>query len=343
MFRYGFRGRVYDWFANYLADRRQYVVVNGLASTIQSITHGVPQGSILGTLSFLLYINDLPNVLKNVEFVIYADNTTVLMPANYKPTKANVRRVQNNLDDIMHWFVVNRLLVNVVKTHAMFSVKEQHEMPALTINNTAVLYPASVRFFGCHIDPQLKWNLHAESVCTRLSRGVAILRACHNLFPKTVKLANHNALVSSYLAYCITAWGNACTAYVNPIIVLQKRAIRLVSNADRLAHTAPLASNLCVLLFDDIYKVRCLSLLFNIMHRYIELPLSCEIVHVNDTTEHFLRNANDFASIGCRLSIRQSSFVFAPLLFWKDLPNDIRCMIRLKQFTVACKNMCLAT
>jgi hypothetical protein len=79
------------------------------------------------------------------------------------------------------------------------------------------------------------------------------------------------------------------------------------------------------------------------MHKYIELPLSCEIVHVNDTTEHFLRNANDFASIGCRLSIRQSSFVFASLSFWKELPNDIRCMMRLKQFTVACKNMCLAT
>jgi hypothetical protein len=151
----------------------------------------------LGTLLFFLYINDLPDVLQNVEFVIYADDTTVLMPANYKPTEANVTRVQNNLD-VMHWFVVNRLLVNVAKTHAMlFSVKEQLEMPGLTINNTAVLYPASVRFLGCHIDPQLKWNLHAESVCTRLSRGVAILRTCHNLFPKTVKLAIYNALASS--------------------------------------------------------------------------------------------------------------------------------------------------
>jgi hypothetical protein len=90
-------------------------------------------------------------------------------------------------------------------------------------------------------------------------------------------------------------------------------------------------------------KVRCLSLLSNIMHKYIELPLPCEIVHVNDTTEHFLRSANDFASIGCLLLIRQSSFVFASLSFWKELPNDIRCMVRLKQFTVACKNMYLAT
>jgi hypothetical protein len=78
-----------------------------------------------------VYINNLPDVLQSVEFVINADDTTVLMPVNYKPTEANVRSMQNNLDDIMHWFVVNHLLVNVTMTHAMlFSVKEHPAVPS---------------------------------------------------------------------------------------------------------------------------------------------------------------------------------------------------------------------
>ena len=125
------------------------------------ISHCVLQGSILGSLLFLIYINDLPNVK------LYADETSVLIPVH--DIIRDVNYIQSCLDLISHWFCINRLVLNISISHIMlFSLIKHIDYPIITINNVTVDYVNSVKFLGCYIDDKLKWDVHKYSMCVRI-------------------------------------------------------------------------------------------------------------------------------------------------------------------------------
>ena len=114
---YGFRGKALDWFGSYLSNRKQYVIYNNEKSTMEKITCGVPQGSILGPLLFILYVNDIVSTSSVLEFVLFADDTTILYSHEDLASKIDV--VNNELKEVTNWFKANRLSVNAKKTNYM--------------------------------------------------------------------------------------------------------------------------------------------------------------------------------------------------------------------------------
>jgi retron-type reverse transcriptase len=147
LFMYGIRGVALDWFSSYLTNRRQYVILNGSSSNLASVSHGIPQGSILGPLLFLIYINDLPKVAPEAHFILFADDTTVLLPINNKAMD-NHSVPQNVVNKIALWFNNNRLRLNIIKTHAMlFSLaKIKIDCPVLKLQDTLIAYPSTIKF-----------------------------------------------------------------------------------------------------------------------------------------------------------------------------------------------------
>ena len=155
---YGIRGIALDWFKSYLAGRKQYVTYNGTSSSTKVIKCGVPQGSILGPLLFLLYINDLPNVCKSTNPVLYAGDTNLFI--NGKNLMELQTTSNSELAEISTWLKINKLSLNVKKTHHMIFTHKRKIQPsvALSIEGHPIDEVDNTNFLGVYLDNEINWK-----------------------------------------------------------------------------------------------------------------------------------------------------------------------------------------
>ena len=163
---YGIRDSYFNWFNSYLSNRKQYVFLNGESSQLRNITCGVPQGSVLGPLLFLIYINDLPNISKILNFYLFADDTNIYFEAE---TPEKLER------ELHTWLIVNRLSLNIDKTN--FVVFHPYNKPlkhniTLKIHKKAITQKNSVKYLGIMIDSGLIWQVHIDTLSKKLSRSI---------------------------------------------------------------------------------------------------------------------------------------------------------------------------
>jgi retron-type reverse transcriptase len=155
LYSYGIRGLAYDYIKSYLSNRLQYVETHGMSSSLLSITCGVPQGSILGPILFLLYINDISACTKLLKLFLFADDTTILYSS--KDINELIKTMNKELETISDWFKLNKLSLNTAKTNYMIfkPIKNEIIHPNLLLNETAVVRVHSTRFLGVEIDEKL--------------------------------------------------------------------------------------------------------------------------------------------------------------------------------------------
>ena len=255
---------------SYLENRKQYVQFDTCTSDMKSIRNGVPQGSILGPLLFLIYINDFPNSSKLFNFLMYADDTTLFCCLE-DITSDNKELVLNNELQCVHsWLKANRLSLNVKKTKYMLFRKQKRSGIRelnLRISNDAIQSVNDFNFLGLHINSKLSWDTHTNVISKRMSRAVGIIKKLQFVFPKTILLTIYNALILPHINYCLLSWGTASA--VKTIFLIQKRAIRAISSAGYNAHTEPLFKLYNVLKVEDIYNYRLLVLYYNLKHKNV--------------------------------------------------------------------------
>ena len=172
---YGVRGVPLQWFDSYLSDRKQYVSVNGSTSDELTITHGVPQGSVLGPLLFLLFINDLPSVSKVLTFYLFADDTNIYFESD---DLVHMQKVVNReLRKVRKWLEANRLALNIDKTNFIIFHSPQHKLTdhiVLKIGNKKIKRESYVRFLGVLLDSNLSWNFHLSELSKKLARTAGL-------------------------------------------------------------------------------------------------------------------------------------------------------------------------
>jgi hypothetical protein len=261
---YGVRGVALDWFKNYLCGRKQYCTVNSTISDTMQITCGVPQGSILGPLLFLVYINDIQTVIKQGKPILFADDTNIIYSHENLDNLCSI--VNSELEIITNWFLANRLSVNASKTkYILFHTPNRQNLANTTpikISGQALERVQSIKFLGVLIHEHLSWKAHLDEKANRVARSIGVLYRLKHQLPDYTLLTLYNSLISPHFHYAITAWGNSQQQYVKRLEILQKKAIRCVTNSRYNCHTNPLFFRLRLLKIKDIYKLSCCKLCY---------------------------------------------------------------------------------
>ena len=175
LYKYGIRGSAHNWFHSYLHNRTRQVECVGVLSSTKSILSGVPQGSILGPLLFLMYVNDLPTSLNGGQALMFADDTTLLFSSRSYDSLFNM--ANSNLENVQEWLIANKLFLNVAKTkYIVFHTPHGREPPcdaSSRIRNKAIAKSTSVKFLGIVIQEHSCWKEHMESIIQKVRASIA--------------------------------------------------------------------------------------------------------------------------------------------------------------------------
>ena len=218
---------------SYLHGRFQFVDFNSTSSSLLPMDIGVPQSRILGPLLYILYLNDIFRASEFFDFILYADDTTLLStPAIFKMNNSQgVTTVNLELNKIYTWLSENRLSLNVSKTNCMIfcnhsKLSSKLCRPKLFINGIEVEYVAKFNFLGILIDETLSWKCHVAYIHKKILSVSGILNKMKYCLPVYVKRYIYSALVNCHLNYGILLWGHASQSQLNLLLKDQKRAVR---------------------------------------------------------------------------------------------------------------------
>ena len=257
---YGIRGRALEWFRSYLSDRQQYVYLNHCESTYKYTSCGVPQGSLLGPLLFLCYINDIAHSSKLLTFILFADDSTVLF--SHKDPNILVEIVNNELIHLNNWTQANKLSLNLQKTHYMLFSNSLDNLPGqIVFNQTPIDRVHSAKFLGLFIDDHLNWNTHLTNLNKLISRNAGIIYRLKQIFPIKILLMLYSTIILPYLNYGILAWGSSARINIDKILRTQKRILRSIYGCNLRTHAEPLFKKSNILKIDDLYLLNLGSLM----------------------------------------------------------------------------------
>src|SRR6218665_419858 len=341
---YGIRGLALEWFKSYLTDRYQQVSYAGVVSSSLPLHLGVPQGSILGPLLFLIYINDIINCSSILQLVLFADDTSAfIIGLNY----VDLFQIMNEaLSKLSRWFQVNKLSLNITKSNYMiFKSKKSHNLDFsnlnLLIDNTQLARVSKVKFLGVIIDEHLTWKPHIEHVKSKVTKIVGVMYRLKGSLPKHSLRLLYTALLSPYLHYCTVVWAGGHLNTLKTIHVLQKRAIRIICGAHYLAESAPLFKSLGLLKIHDSYKFQLAILMYQ--HYTGTLPHLFKayfVTHV-ETHSYNTRHKLNYRYEVARTNVRYFSVKIAGPKLWNSISASIRDSRSQTTFTNAYKSFLL--
>ena len=331
MSAYGLRGVVRKWFESYLSDRQQYVSINGQCSVSRPVTCGVPQGSILRPLLFLIFINDFPSSSNFFKFNLFADDST--LSCSFKNVSSEFMHdvLSSELIPINNWLISNKIKLNADKTHFLaFSYRKNIQISPIPLGSNLINQASSTKFLGVHIDENLNFKIHIENICKKVSKTVGILHKVKYFLPTDVLKTIYNTLIYPYLNYGIETWYGAPQSVRAGVQILQKKAVRAVNNLPYNAHTSTYFKNGKILKLEDIYNLKVCAHVFN----SIQCPdhFSSRLIIHSDIHNYNTRNSNQFIVPFFRRSSSQCSFIFKALTEYNSLPIGIKQAENTKQF-----------
>ena len=328
LYSYGIRGSMLKWMESYLTDRSQYVVIDGKVSQTRGIKCGVPQGSILGPLLFIISVNDICNVSPMLFKILYADDTCVLISGNRLNNL--IDRLNTELISLNNWFKANKLSLNTKKSFFMIFHRSRikpNVINKVVIDNHELTQVNSAKYLGVIIDHKLNWIEHISYVKSKMSKGIGIMYKARQFLTKKALLMLYHAYIFPYMTYCIEVWGCASQTQLNCLFLLQKKIIRIMNFSHYLAHTNPLFLTMKVLPLRKIffYKVGLIMYKYslNLLPECIaHLYLRNDSIHEHNTRGcHELRvlpGAKTFSNISARI--------------WNVLSNKINCDVSMSIF-----------
>ena len=332
MSMYGVRGVASRWFQSYLSGRRQYVSLNNATSELCSIDRGVPQGSILGPLLFLIFINDFPKCSDFFNFTLFADDSTLTCKFQNTSPEQITSLIENNLSLINTWTNKNRIKINNEKSNIIaFSYRKNIQLGRIKLGTSFINQINCTKFLGLYIDSNLSFKNHIDYILSKISKSVGILYRLSLYLPPDILKILYNSLILPYLSYGIESWHGAPRYMSGRVQIMQKKAIRAIYGLSYNSHTNQHFKMNNILKLTDLYNLNLCSHVF----KYLQLPNNTlqfrphSLIH-----EHNTRHRANLITPRYNRTHTQSSFMYTSITEWNKIPHFIKntdCIHKFKK------------
>ena len=332
---YHFSKKALALMRSYLLNRRQCVKVGSNKSSFQEVKSGVPQGSILGPLLFLIYINDIPFYLQTSTIDLYADDST-LHSSGYNIFEIQ-QSLQSDLDILSTWCSRNNMSIHPDKTKCMIisNIKRPvlNSSLSLHVNNITLEQVNKHSVLGVIIDNNLRWNSHIDHVCHKLNSKLNLLKRINYFLNINTKKLFYNSYILSTMDYCCPIWCRGIVANTKRISIIQKKAAKIILHKPLITPSRPLFIELGWLSFEN----RCKFLTATIVHRFSTNKMPTyfhDIIVFTHNCTYSLRSTthNDIVPFPFKSNFGKRTFSFYAREVWNSIPVNIRCISNTDTF-----------
>ena len=338
----GIRGIAKTWFEDYITDRKQCVRLNKentndyYYSKLCNISHGVPQGSILGPILFLIYISDMTNSIKHGTAISFADDTTLIISdKSFEDLYSNTYEDINSLIDFLN---ANKLSINLNKTkYILFKpnlrkVCNLNKEPKLIINNTEIKQVDKIKFLGLHIDSKINWIYQVNSIISKLKQSEYIFRSCKTLLPLHCKKLLYYAHVASHLSYGSLIWAPMINnTQLEKIKKCIDKILLYIKNVRMVNHRNLLYKELKILNFEDTIELELSKFMYKITNNMT--PFSIHEAFRQEPGHYNTRNRNTPRIIQHTTNLFNKSFMAKCTSLFTRLPQELKQYNNIKSFS----------
>lgn len=320
---YGFRGIAHCWLKSYLVNRFQCVQISNVCSTLKPIKCGVPQGSILGPLLFLLYVNDIHRSSSLLSFILFADDTNIFFSGKNIQSVFNI--INTELEGVLKWCNANKLTLHPDKTKFIIfhpsRKKPNVENANILIGGHSIERAEQTKFLGIIIHQNLLWTSHIQAITSKISRTIGILLKSRQFLEIPTLRLLYNSLILPYLQYCTIIWASTYKTHLNPILICQKKAVRILTYSPPLTHSLPLFKKLNLLTIYDIFKYQVSCFIYKHINNLLPQPIA-SFFNLNLETHHYFTRQRH----NLHVTFHKYSFTLrsqGPKI-WNSIPLDLR-------------------
>ena len=318
---YGIRGSIHHWIQSFLSNRTQRVIIDGILSSPVSVTSGVPQGTVLGPLLFLVYINDLPDYISHSTIRLFADDCILHRPIQ---NEHDSLLLQEDIDSLYAWTIAWQMELNIAKCCSMhITLSQQHKIShTYHIHNTQLSVVNQCKYLGIVIQSDLRWNSHVDQITAKANQTLAMLKRNIKLVPSKIKDKAYKSLVRPKLEFASSVWAPWQQFLINKIENIQRRAARfVVSDYNPFNSITQHISNLNWETLEDRRNKSRLCMFYKMTHNQAAIPYQ---LYIQRSTYLSSRHSNSmkFLPLSCNKNSYKQSFFPNTIPQWNCLSSE---------------------
>lgn len=339
---YGFRGHVNKFITSYLTNRWQFTELNSKRSKLHKITIGVPQGSVLGPLFFLIYINDIYKCIEDADTTLFADDTSVLL--SDKSLHTLKTKAELCMTKLSTWLTENRLSLSIEKTNfIIYHTKKRkidHHFNYIRLgNNITIKRVSSIKYLGLILDEHMSWELQIKSICENLVKFMGIFYNTRSVIPFHSKKQLYYAFVYSRIVYGLEVYGSSIKSQLSKVQIMQNKLLKILFNKDRQYSTTQLHQELGLLLVHDLHKFLLLKFIYTTIKGTSIDNFKNYFVSRRMTHNHGTRTAGNIEVDRVRNNYGRQRVHFLCATLWNELDESIKNASSLHVFKRALKEL----